>query len=59
MAGRVPDQPPEGQGGEQPTRAGQPAHPERRSDADAAAEREKAETEIAAGDVADDLADFA
>jgi hypothetical protein len=59
MAGRVPDRSPDGQDDAQ---ASQTAQPDRRSEDPSArdgVEREKAETEIAAGDVADDLADFA
>jgi hypothetical protein len=57
MAGRVPDRSPETETGTAPPEAERPdGLPE---PADEAAERKKAETEIAAGDVADDLADFA
>ncbi|MBE7245522.1 MAG: hypothetical protein INR63_11255 [Actinomycetospora chiangmaiensis] len=65
MMGRAPDQIPGGQDGDGPSEAARPGTasgaPDTRSGRDDAekAEREKAETEIAAGDIADDLADFA
>ena len=63
MAGREPDRSPSGQrDAGSPDRASADPRPDPRPE-DAVecdgAEREKAETEIAAGDVADDLADFA
>lgn len=59
MAGRVPDRSPEGQGDAQVPNTGRPdRRSEDRTERDGD-EREKAETEIDAGDVADDLADFA
>ena len=59
MAGRVPDRSPDGQGEAQASETAQPdRRSEDRSERDGV-EREKADTEIAAGDVADDLADFA
>ncbi len=64
MADRVQDRVPDERDGKGPPKAGpperrpgdaaEPAPPEA-----APSERRKAETEIAAGDVADDLADFA
>lgn len=59
MASRVPDRSPEGQGDAQAPDTGRPdRRSEDRTERDGE-EREKAETEIDAGDVADDLADFA
>ncbi|GJE10160.1 MULTISPECIES: hypothetical protein [Methylobacterium] len=61
MAGRVPDQSvdgPDGAGAPEAERSDDRTWPAPEAGRDAA-EREKAETEIAAGDVADDLADFA
>jgi hypothetical protein len=57
MVGRVPERSPDGQGGAAQPDNEETAPADRRPDDEA--EREKAETEIAAGDVADDLADFA
>ncbi|MDH2308844.1 hypothetical protein [Methylobacterium brachiatum] len=61
MASRVPDKTTDGPDGEMPGEGGPPPSPGRRPEADTAekSEAEKAETERAAGDVADDLADFA
>ena len=60
MADQVRDQSPEGRGDGDPPETGQPKRPVPNSEAGRpAAERRKAETEIDAGDVADDLADFA
>ena len=60
MASRVADRSPDGQGGDAPKDDWRPAGPDRRSEVEPGkSEPEKAKTEIAAGDVADDLADFA
>ncbi|QGY04751.1 hypothetical protein MMSR116_24730 [Methylobacterium mesophilicum SR1.6/6] len=65
MVGRAPDQNPGGHDGDGPSEAarpdmsGGPADGRARREDAATAERERAETEIAAGDIADDLADFA
>ncbi|MGT2481249.1 hypothetical protein ACU4GR_25980 [Methylobacterium oryzae CBMB20] len=59
MAGRVTGQSPDGEAGEAPPETERPGpRPGATGEAEAE-ERHKAETEIAAGDVADDLADFA
>ncbi|MDP4005884.1 hypothetical protein [Methylobacterium sp. NEAU K] len=65
MASRVPDRATDGQGADAPADGGRPASVDRRSEQGSEkteaekTEVGKAETEIAAGDVADDLADFA
>lgn len=62
MATKVPDQSADGHaedGLPEAKRPGEAAGPANRAVRRATAEREKAETETAAGDVADDLADFA
>ena len=61
MAGRVPDQTTDKQGGDAPGEGGPPPYPGRQPEANKTqkSESEKAETEEAAGNVADYLADFA
>ncbi|MFC6026674.1 MULTISPECIES: hypothetical protein [Methylobacterium] len=61
MSSRVPDRTEDGQGGDAPDAGGRSTAPGRQPEADKPekSEAEKAETERAAGDVADDLADFA
>ncbi|MCJ2126683.1 hypothetical protein [Methylobacterium sp. J-077] len=61
MTSRMPDRAEGGQGGEAQDDGGRPTVPGRQPEADKPekSESEKAETERAAGDVADDLADFA
>ncbi|MCJ2143862.1 hypothetical protein [Methylobacterium sp. E-066] len=61
MTSRVPDRTEDGQGGDAPTDGGRSIVPGRQPEADKPekSEAEKAETEREAGDVADDLADFA
>ncbi|MCJ2072143.1 hypothetical protein MKK75_25640 [Methylobacterium sp. J-030] len=60
MADQVRDRSPDGQGDGDPSETRPPKRPVQNSDdGRIPPERRKAETEIAAGDVADDLADFA
>lgn len=60
MADQTRDHVPNGQGAGDPREIQPPKRPVRGTDDGGAdPERRKAETEIAAGDVADDLADFA
>lgn len=61
MSSRMPDRTKDGQGGDAPDADGLSTAPGRQPEADKPykSEAEKAETERAAGDVADDLADFA
>jgi len=60
MADRVRDRSPDGPDDGDPPETGRPKRPDRGGeDRGEPSERQKAETEIAAGDVADDLADFA
>jgi hypothetical protein len=57
MVDQVQDRSPDGPGDGDPRETGQPKRDA--SDGRSAEEHKKAETEVAAGDVADDLADFA
>lgn len=61
MAGRVRDRSPDGPGDGDSPETGRSKRPDQGPGEDRGepSERQKAETEIAAGDVADDLADFA
>lgn len=60
MADQARDRSPDGPGGGDPPETQQPKRPRRDSDdGRSVGAHKKAETEIAAGDVADDLADFA
>jgi hypothetical protein len=62
MSNRRPDRSLDGQGGDGAPKEERPASPDPRSDTEPPrekTERDRAKAEIAAGDVADNLADFA